>query len=203
MENEILDNHKRYLSRKKMYRNFGFDIDKERKSVLKKVMPVSGRILEVGTGKGHFTLALARKGYRFTSVDISEEEQRIARLNLRYFGLEDLVDFRLEDAENLSFKDAAFDFVLSVNTVHHFKNPFKVIDELARVLNLKGRLALSDFNKEGLGVLDKVHLSEGRVHKTAGFSLDDVGAYLEQKAFNTERQAGRFQDVLTAYRRIG
>ena len=101
MESEVLENHKRYLERKALYKSFGCDVDKERKFILDAARLISGSILEVGTGKGHFTLVLARAGFKFTTIDISEQEQKFARLNLKYFGLDGLVDFRIGDAERI------------------------------------------------------------------------------------------------------
>ena len=49
-----------------------------RKFIFDKSQPIFGDILEVGTGKGHFALILAQEGCYFTSVDISEEEQKFA-----------------------------------------------------------------------------------------------------------------------------
>ena len=71
MEKEVLENHKRYLERVKLYRSFGYDLEKERDFILDKSLPISGEILEIGTGKGHFALVLAKRGFRFTSIDIS------------------------------------------------------------------------------------------------------------------------------------
>ena len=79
MKKEVLENHKLYLERKKLYQNHGLNIDKERQFVLDKAEPLFGDILEVGTGKGYFTLILAGEGYKFTSDDVSKEEQGIAR----------------------------------------------------------------------------------------------------------------------------
>ena len=202
MEIEVLENHKRYLERKKLYQSHGFDIDKERKFVLEKAEPLFGDILEVGTGKGHFALIMAREGYKFTSVDVSEEEQNMARLNLRYFELEDSVDFRIENAERLSFEDKNFDTILSINTVHHLENPFKVMDELIRILSFEGKIVLSDFTKDGLGILDKVHAAEGRTHEKTKFNLHDIEEYLGRKGFKIDRYESKFQEMLIMYRPI-
>jgi len=202
LEKETLENHKRYLERKAFYQDFGFDIDKERRFVFDKAGLIFGDILEVGTGKGHFTLILAREGYRFTSIDISEEEQKIARLNLKYFGLEKFVDFRIENAEGLSFENNSFEVIFSVNTVHHFSNPFKIIDELIRIVTSRGKIILSDFSEAGLGIIDKIHASEGRIHETAKFNLGDIETYFMQKGFKTEKRKTRFQEVLTAYKPV-
>lgn len=202
MERKILENHQRYLERKKLYRNHGFDIDKERQLILESAEPLSADILEVGTGTGHFTLILARGGYKFVSVDISENEQEIAKLNLRYFGLENSVDFRIEDAENLSFKDNSFDTVFSVNTVHHLANLFRVMDEFARVVSGGGKIILSDFTGEGFKILDKIHAEEGRVHKKAELDLNDVNDYFLNKGFKTDHRESRFQEILTIFKPV-
>jgi 2-polyprenyl-3-methyl-5-hydroxy-6-metoxy-1,4-benzoquinol methylase len=75
VDKEVLENHQRYLERKSFYKELGYDIDKERKFIFDKSQPIFGDILEVGTGKGHFALALAKEGYRFTTFDISEEDR--------------------------------------------------------------------------------------------------------------------------------
>jgi 2-polyprenyl-3-methyl-5-hydroxy-6-metoxy-1,4-benzoquinol methylase len=101
--------------------------------VFDKAKPLSGNILDVGTGEGHFALMLAKGGYYFTSIDVSEDKQHIAKLNLLYFGVEDHVDFRIANAEHLNFKDGGFDVIFSINVIHHLDVPFKVIDEFIRV----------------------------------------------------------------------
>ena len=202
MEKEVLENYKRYIERKKLYQSFGFDIDRERKFVLERAEPVFGDILEVGTGKGHFTLTLAKEGYRFISVDISEKEQKIAKLNLKYFGLENFVDFKTENAENLSFEDSSFDIIFSINTIHHLSRPIKVIDELIRIVTFEGKIIMSDFTKEGLEIIAKIHTSEGRIHEVGRMATSDISSYLESKGFNIQKHKSRFQDVFIVHRQI-
>jgi len=202
LEEELLANHKRYLERKALYSSLGYDIDKERAFILEKAQPLYGDVLEAGTGKGHFALELAKAGYSFTTFDISETEQVFAKLNLRYFGLDKQVDFRIENGETLSFKDKSFDVVFSVNTLHHLTNPHKVIDELLRVLSFEGKLVLSDFTKEGLALMDKIHASEGNQHEVGKTTLADIEEYLIGKGFRITRSSSKFQEVLIAYHQL-
>lgn len=202
LEKEAIANHKLYLERKKLYQTYGFDIDKERKFVLDKTRPLYGDILEVGTGKGYFTFTLAKKGYKFTSVDISKEEQDIARLNLRYFELENSVDFRIENAENLSFGEKSFDIIFSINTIHHLKSPFKAIDEFIRVMSFKGKIIISDFTNEGFEILDKIHAADGRRHEKASITLKDVKEYFKNKGFEVNHYESKFQEILKAYKQV-
>lgn len=199
MDKEAVENHQRYLERKALYKSYGCDVDKEREFIIAKAQPLYGDILEAGTGKGHFALSLAKQGYRFTTFDISEEEQNFAKLTLKYFGLENLVDFRIEDGERLSFEDKIFDMVFSVNTLHHLVNPHKVIDELIRVLSFEGRIILSDFTLEGFRLMDKIHKSEGNIHQVSKTTLTDIEKYLFNKGFKIQKANSQFQEVLVAY----
>ncbi|MFC1667715.1 class I SAM-dependent methyltransferase [Candidatus Omnitrophota bacterium] len=202
MEEKLLENHKRYLERIKFYKKFGYDVEEERRFILEKAYPLYGEILEVGTGKGYFTIELAKEGYNLTSIDISDEEQEFARLNIQYFGFEKLVDFRIENAEKLSFPDASFDLIFSINTIHHLTNPIKVIDELIRIVTLEGKIIISDFTKKGLKIIDQIHESEGRQHEAGQAVLADVSSYLESKKFNIQKHTSGSQDILIAYHQL-
>ena len=198
MNKEVLENHKAYLKRNKLYKGFGYDIDKERDFILEAAMPLSGKILEAGTGKGHFALALAKQGYSFVTFDISEEEQRFARLNIAYSDLEKQVGFRIEDGERTSFANTSFDVVFSVNVIHHLANPYKVIDELIRVLSPGGKLVISDFSKKGFGVMDKIHALDGKKHESGKASLLDIEKYLAKKGFSIKKAKSAYQHVIVA-----
>ncbi|MFH1594305.1 MAG: class I SAM-dependent methyltransferase [Candidatus Omnitrophota bacterium] len=200
MEEQLSENHKRYLERINFYKDFGYDVEEERKFILEKSCPLYGDIVEVGTGKGYFTVELAKEGYNFTTIDISDEEQEFARLNIRYFGLEKLVDFRIENAEYLSFDNSSFDIIFSINTIHHLTNPAKVTEELIRIVTLEGKIILSDFTEDGLKIINKIHATEGRVHEAGQTSLSEVGNYLEQRRFGMQKHKSRFQEILIAYR---
>lgn len=200
MEEKLLENHKKYLERINFYKKFGYDVGEERKFILEKAYPLYGDILEVGTGKGYFTVELAKEGYEFTSIDISDEEQELAKLNIRYLGFEKLVDFRIENAEHLSLNNSSFDIVFSINTIHHLTSPTKVIDELIRVVTFEGKIILSDFTKEGLKIIDRIHAREGRKHEAGRMILSDISSYLESKGFRIQKDKNTFQDVIIAYR---
>jgi len=200
MGTDIQENHKVYLERKKFYKGFGYDIDAERAFILEEAGPLGGNILEAGTGKGHFALALARAGHSFVTFDISQEEQRFARLNVVQAGLEGRVDFRVENGEHLSFPDASFDVLFSVNTLHHLLRPFKVVGEFLRVLTPGGKIVLSDFTPAGMAMMDKIHAHEGRRHEAGTIALSDIEDFLYKKSFYVRRSAGPFQEVLVSYR---
>ena len=198
MENEVLENHERYMARKALYREYGYDAEGERDFVIKKAHPISGAILEAGTGKGYFTLALAQKGFNFTSFDISEAEQKYARLNLIYHGCEQQVRFDIADAESLAYEDRCFDIIFTINMVHHLSCARKVFDELIRVLTPSGKLVVSDLNRQGLAIMDKIHAHDGGQHHVGAGTLSDVGKMLVERGFEVKLHSGVSQDTLIA-----
>lgn len=200
MEN-IKNSFHNYAERLGVYKKFGCDIEKEREFILEKAAPLSGKILEVGTGKGYMAITLARMGISFTTVDVSAEEQEFARQNIKHLKLEGLIDFRIEDAEKMSFDNDSYDIILSVNTLHHLKSPFKVIDECLRVLKPGGRFILSDFTKKGFGIIDLIHKMEGRLHAAHPAKLIDVKGHLEGKKVSFEEYFSKCQEVLIVHKK--
>lgn len=156
------------------------------------------KILEAGTGKGHFASALAKQGYSLVTFDISQEEMHFEKLNLAYIGLEKQVDFRIENAEHTTFADESFGTIFSVNTLHHLQNTYKVIDELTQILSRSGKLILSDFTEEGFAVIGKIHAFEGGTHEKNDTALLDIESYLVKKGFVIKKASSVYQHVLIA-----
>ncbi len=197
--NKVADSYEYYLERIKLYKSFGYDIEEEREFIFNKAKPINGRILEVGTGKGYFTIQLAKKGCRLTSIDISEEEQNYAMSNIKYLDIENSVDFKIENAENLSFKDGAFDTIFSINTLHHLSCLEKIVDEMTRVLSENGKIVLSDFTEEGFKLIERIHKSEGREHVFPKDKLGVAVAYLTIKGFEVGIHKSDYQKIAIAY----
>ncbi len=184
--------------RKELQAQYGYDLDRERLAVIEAAQPLNGRLLEAGTGRGHLALNLARLGYRLVSFDQSAEQLEFARQNLEAHGLAGLVEFRQEDGENLSFADNSFDIIFAVNLVHHLKNPYRVLDELRRVLAPSGKLVISDFNERGLAMMAEIHRQEGDEHEVSSVRLEAVEAYLQAKGMNIKKSSTDFEIILVA-----
>ncbi len=100
-------------------------------------------ILDVGCGTGATLRMLLRRRHRgkLVGVDLSPQMLRKAR---RKLGLN--ADVRLADAASLPFRTESFEAVMSTEAFHHFPEPGKAVQEMARVLKRSGRLYIADLN---------------------------------------------------------
>jgi ubiquinone/menaquinone biosynthesis C-methylase UbiE len=99
------------------------------------------QILEIGCGSGWYTRELARACARVTATDYAPSPLAQAQRNVG--PLASKVDFRLQDAQELSFPDATFDKVLMSEVIEHVPKPERAIAEAARVLRPGGLLVAS------------------------------------------------------------
>lgn len=94
-------------------------------------LPMDGRrVLDLGSGPGHYTAALERAGATVAAVDMGRDDVRAAVDK----GLAGLVG----DAATLPFPDACFDGVFTSNLLEHVPDVGPVFDEIARVLRPGG-----------------------------------------------------------------
>jgi len=166
-------------NRLRLFKRYGYDIPKARSLIFKKAKISGGKILEVGTGRGHMAVALAKNGLKVVSIDLDRKTQKIAKLNLKSLKLDKSVSLKHMDAEKLKYKDNSFDFVISVNFIHHAKNPVKCLKEMIRVV--KNKLIIADLNKKGEKIMERVHALDGHSHVSSKMSLWGAKEYLEKK----------------------
>lgn len=99
------------------------------------------RALNLGAGEGDYDPMIAGFCGRLLSCDINEQDVNYARaLNA---GLPNL-EYRVEDALNLSFEDNSFDLLISVDVIEHVGRPERMVEEASRVLK-PGGVALITF----------------------------------------------------------
>jgi len=192
MDNTIKEGQERL----KLFKKYGYDIPKARNFILAKAKLSKGRMLEVGTGKGHLAIVLAKKGFKFTSIDLDRRAQRAAKISLSRLVLEKLAVLTIMDAEKLRFPDNYFDSVISVNFIHHARNPAKCIKEMVRVAREK--LVIADLNKRGERIMEKVHALDGHSHAASKMSLNLAKTLLKKLGMSVKTYYDSCQTVLVA-----
>ena len=125
------------------------------KSIVKKYGKFD-RILEIGCAAGIDTFLLATIARKeIVGIDIVPEAVEMAKENLKEQskGIRDKVKFRTGDAEDLKYKDEAFDFVYSLSVLHT-TDINKSLKEIRRVLNDEGKAVIYVFIGKGRNELN-------------------------------------------------
>ena len=187
---------KKYLNRVAVFKKYGYDMMKAREFVLDKAGIKGGKVLEVGTGKGHTAIGLAKRGINFITIDLDKEALRSSRGLLKSLGLLKFAKIKKMNAEELCFKDEAFDHVISVNFIHHAKNPKKCIREMLRVA--KKSVVIVDLNKRGEAIMEKVHRLDGNVHEKSKMPLFEMRDYLKKNSYQVKSYKDACQTVSIA-----
>jgi SAM-dependent methyltransferase len=91
---------------------------RERLDLIEALTDVRGkRILEYGSGRGEFAVALAKSGAVVTGLDVGEDlvglSRAVASLNKAQ------CDFLVGSVDRLEFDDSSFDFVVGNHVLHH------------------------------------------------------------------------------------
>jgi 2-polyprenyl-3-methyl-5-hydroxy-6-metoxy-1,4-benzoquinol methylase len=108
-----------------------------------------GRLLDVGSGEGHFVSLAASRGWRVTALDYLQEgaQKTAGRLGPGRTAR--------GDALHLPFQAGVFEAVTMWDVVEHLPNPDAALREAARVLTPGGLLALSTPNTRARSVAAK------------------------------------------------
>lgn len=107
----------------------------------------NGKVLEIGPGPTYISIELSKLGdFQITGLDISETMIEIGKRNAKEANVE--VELKLGDASNMPFEDNTLDFVVSSGSLHHWKKPIKIFNEIYRVLKLNGEALICDVRKD-------------------------------------------------------
>jgi len=101
------------------------------------------KVLDLGTSTGIIDNILAEKFKKVVGADIDEEAVKFAKENFKKNNLE----FRVEDAMKLSFKEKSFDIVICAQVYEHVPSAKKLFSEIYRVLSPGGTCYLAAINK--------------------------------------------------------
>ena len=110
-----------------------------RNELMRVLTPIQDkRILELGCGRGDFSVWLAKQGARVTAVDIGPDLVTAARTLARVNQVDS--EFRQANIVDLPFDSATFDVVIGLAILHHLSQAdvLKAVRECYRVLKPGG-----------------------------------------------------------------
>jgi SAM-dependent methyltransferase len=127
-----------------------FLFDRMIEATIDKVDPSRGdRVLDVGSGRSVDAIKIARRGGKPVGLEPSRTMLAHSRKCVAESGC--YVGLVQGIAENLPFRDSSFDWVVCKGALDHFPDPYKTMEEVARVLKPEGRAVISIANFESLG----------------------------------------------------
>jgi len=157
-------------------------------AAVKAFLPLSGRGLEIGVGTGRFAAPLG--------LEVGVEPAKAMAAIARKRGIKVLEAY----AEELSFENESFDFVLMVTVLCFLADPFRALREATRVLKPRGRLIIGLIDPDSpLGRAYETNKKKSKFYRQAKFHpvgqvlkwLEDLG-YADLKTCQTI-----FQDSAT------
>jgi ubiquinone/menaquinone biosynthesis C-methylase UbiE len=106
--------------------------------------------LDLGTGPGYAAVELARlwPEVRMVGMDLAAHMVERAQARAERAGLDGRGMWPQADGHHLPFADHSFDLVVSSYALHHWQEPVRVFDEIARILVPGGRYYIADVCRE-------------------------------------------------------
>ena len=127
-----------------------FLFDRMIEATIEKVASTEGeRILDVGCGRAVDAIKIAKKGGKPVGLEPSRTMLKHCQKCVTEDG--NCVDLVQGIGENLPFKSNSFDWVMCKGALDHFPDPYKTMEEIARILKPDGKVVVSIANFESLG----------------------------------------------------
>ena len=140
---------------------------------IKQLLPIKGNGVEIGIGSGRFALPFKIK----EGIEPSDKMRKLAKKR----GINVIKGV----AENLSYFDNSFDFVLMVTTICFLDNIQKAFNEVHRVLKKHGFFIIGLIDKDSLiGKIYQKNKADSPFYNIATFySVKEVVHYLDITGF--------------------
>ena len=116
-----------------------------------------GKLLEIGPGPAYVSIEIAKRlpKVEIIGLEISDTMIEIAKKNAKEHEVSEKITLKKGDASKMPLEDSEFDFVITSGSLHHWKKPTQVVDEIYWVLRPGCRALVSDLMKDA--PKEKVH----------------------------------------------
>ena len=104
-------------------------------------------VADLGCGSGYFTVPISRKVKKVYGIDVQKEMLEFLEEKIQTQKILNIETLRSKENE-IPLQNESVDLLLSVNTLHEFRDKEKIINEMRRVLNPEGQATIIDFKKE-------------------------------------------------------
>lgn len=113
-------------------------------------MSPCGQAADLGCGPGYLVVDLIKQapGLHVTGIDLSDEMLAEAEEYGRRHGAGDRASFRQGNVQQIPFPDDSLDLVVSTLSLHHWRDPVAVLDEISRVLRPGGSFLIFDLRRD-------------------------------------------------------
>jgi len=137
-------------------------------------------VLEIASGPGYLSIELAKLGnYIITGMDISRDFVEIARRNAKEAGV--AVEFQQGNVAEIPFAENRFDFIICTAAFKNFKDPVKALNEIYRVLRLKGTALIIDMNRNASNQQVQASINEMGLRGLARLNISLTFRYFLRK----------------------
>jgi 2-polyprenyl-3-methyl-5-hydroxy-6-metoxy-1,4-benzoquinol methylase len=178
------------------------------------------KVLEIGCNAGATTSWMVKRyGCTVHAIDILPKMVEATERRLRRDGITDRASVSQMDAEQLTFEDASFDYVIAAEVTFHLADKRRCLKEAARVLKPGGQLALVEFMRgektSALGAAFSKRYFDSEFLETeaqyrghlavAGFGSPRITDHHEQtiiptnRAYMSERYRNRLRACIVIY----
>jgi SAM-dependent methyltransferase len=158
-------------------------------AAVKAFLPLSGQGFEIGVGTGRFAGPLG--------IEVGGEPAKAMAAIARKRGIKVVEAY----AEELSFENGSFDFVLMVTVLCFLADPFRALCEATRVLKPQGRLIIGMIDPDSpLGRSYEANKAKSKFYREANFyPVGQVLKWLEDLGYDDLKTCQTiFQDAATA-----
>jgi 2-polyprenyl-3-methyl-5-hydroxy-6-metoxy-1,4-benzoquinol methylase len=122
--------------------------------ILDRSIPSDASIIDVGTGTGMTSAFLSLRREKVLGIDFSDSSLKKAKalkkkLKLNSWALEKINLLDEKQIENILQKYGKFDYVLCLGVLHHTGNARKGLENICKLLNPNGKIAVGLYHKVG------------------------------------------------------